>query len=414
MLRFGRSKLTVQYFSSWEHLELVGRKRRMFEVFHYLIERLLNFKNQPINTVQQYCLGSSKNELEGRLMFCCNRYRESGIPFWNLTLIKCFEVPSEFVDEDLDGLYQTISETVLPFRLFHKQSLSRKFQLLYQAQLNVRFRDHSTMNIALQMTNQVESLLALHFKSFVWTFDELYDQVSLLWKCKILSQGCLVTRSNWIRPYWTTLQRILGDTWEDFKNLRSKSFEFSNTENQACDFIEYTIDNFLPVHGVGQTFEFKPWKNWSFTTCSIAFFCKQRTRVQWGVHPFLSCLDEHRSEEEMQWFGSDCLTVRFVFQQPGGRPCDTVIYDAECCVSHLMISDKDCRSSLLWLFGHAVEHCLMRQIENIVFDELSNYGYISPFSYMERLDCMYQALQLPDAEIFPMCFPLFEIPHDRF
>jgi hypothetical protein len=415
MIRFGQSQLTIQYFSSWKQLDLKGRSERLFEVFYHLIERLYALTDQPVTVVREYCLGSGPNEHEGRLLLCCNRYRESGMTFWNWSFIKCFDIPSEFIDEGLDGLFQVVSESVLPFRTFHKQSLAQKFQLLYQVKLNVNVKNHSIDEMALKIAHQMEALLKDHFPNFIWTFDEIFDRVSLYWKCPILKEGSIDARSSWVRPHWFRLQRLFEESWEDFRNLRYKSFQFG-IHNHFSDFIQYPIDNFLPCNGVGRTFEFKPWKSWSFKVCSIAFFCKQRTRSQWGVHPFLSCLDTQRSEEDMQWFGSDLLTVRFVFQQPGGRRCDTFIFDAECGTHHLQLSDKECRSSLLWLFGHAVEQCLLRQVENIVFDELksASYGFMSPFSYMERLDNIWQALNLPDQEIFPMCFPQFELPIDTF
>lgn len=416
MLRFGQSSLTIQYYCSWEQVGLMGQQRVLFELFHRLLERLMCHGFQNVPTVRQYCLGSCKNEHMGRLLLVCHRYRESGMHFWSWNFFKVYECPTEFVAEELDTLYHNVADHILPFKLFHRQSMERQFQLLYQCKINVHTGTTTNETIATQLSNIVLEQVRVHFTEFIWTHSELYDRVSCLWKCNILKEGNLLDRSKWIRPYWNQLQTYFEDAWDDFKNLRGKSYHFPREFKQrSYEFIQFPIDNFLDSNGVGQTFEFRPWKNWTFTTCSIAFFCKQRTRVKWGVHPFVSCLDETRSEEEMHWFGSDVLTCRFVFQQPGNRPCDTFVFDADCCTSHHTIVEKDLRSSLLWLFGHAVEQCLMRQIENIIFDELGNQcKNVSPFAYMDRLREAYTACQLEDQEIFPFRYPIFEIPYDLF
>lgn len=416
MLRFGQSFLTVQYYCSWEQTNLIPQERILFEYFHRLVERLMchGFHTAPI--VRQFCLGTCVNEHLGRLLLVCDRFLESGMHFWRWNFFKVFESPSEFVEESLDALFHSVPDHVIPFKLFHRQSLERHFQLLYQCTINSHLGTTTNETIATELSKKIMQLVYEHFPDFIWTHHELYDRVSCVWKCKILKEGNVWTRSKWIRPYWIYLQRYFEEAWEDFKNLRSKSFQFPREFKQrSYEYIRFPLDNFLSSNGIGQTFEFKPWKNWTFTTCSIAFFCKQRTHVKWGVHPFVSCLDEQRSEQEMHWFGSDVLTCRFVFQQPGNRPCDTFVFDADCCTSHHTLIDKDVRSSLLWLFGHALEQCLMQHIENIIFDELGNQcKNKSPFSFMDRIRDAYAACSCEDQEILPMRIPLFEYPHDLF
>jgi hypothetical protein len=419
MRRFGHSKLTIQYFCSWEHVDLIGQTKRMFEVFHHLLERLMSCHPQPVSKCMMYCLGTCPNELEGRLLLICNRYRESGMIFWKWTFVKCFEPPNEFIDPDLDGLYHSVAETVLPFRLFHKQSLELQFQELYQVTINLHMGKGSNDSIAYDMAVKLDFLLTLHFPSFIWTFDEHFDQVSTYWKLPILIQGSYTERSNWIRPHWRRLQMIFEETWEDFKDLSQRSFEFVLYQRKRTyDFIQSPIDNFLPCNGIGQTFEFIPWKkNWKFKICSIAFYCKQRTHCQWGSHPFLSCKDPLLNEEDMRWSGSDCLTVRFVFQVPNHkRICDTFTYEAECVQALSNVKERELFSSILWIFGHAVEQCLMQQIENEVFDSLSRASFQkqSPFTYMEQLKNVYEAMQCFNVDRYPMRFPILEIERDTF
>lgn len=419
MMRFGQSNLTVQYFCSWEHIDLIGQSKRIFEVFHHLLERQMSLHPHPVPKCLTYCLGTCSNENEGRLLLVCHRYRESGMIFWCWSFMKCFNVPSTFLDEGLDGLYQSVAEHVLPFRLFHKQSLQLEVQVLYQARMNLHVGKASNDSIAYDLTLKIEPLCAQHFPFFIWTFDEQFDKVSLNWRQSILNQGTYPERSSWIRPHWHRLQMIFEETWQDFKELSARSFEFViHQRKRTYEFVQFSIDNFLPCNGIGQTFQFSPWtQNWKFSVCSIAFYCKQRTHCQWGAHPFLSCMDSKLDEEEMKWMGTDCLTIRFVFQTPHHtRPCDTFIYEADYTEPLEHIKDRDCTSSLLWVFGHAIEQCLMRQIENEVFDRLGAHAYqhSSPFSYMEQLNRIYDALKCEHVQRYPMRLPLFQVEQDLF
>jgi hypothetical protein len=402
--RFGLQSLTIQYFCDWEHLDFENQEQeKYFEFFHTLLERCFLIQQGP-PVCFTYCLGSCLNENQGRLLLACHRYRENGMEIWKWSFFKCFQTPSEFLHEDLDALFQIMDESVLPFRMMHEESVQLMYQKCMEIKIHTRFGTFSNMEIAQHITQECCQWIPIHFTNFIWTADRLFDRVSLVWKCPILPVGTMIQRSLWIQPHWTFLQSIFNRSWYDFKTFRNRDFQFSTqrTERSSSDFFRFKIDNFLPINGIGHTFKFKPWENWTFETCSVAFYCRQRTRVKWGVHPFVSC-ESH--QEQMHWIGTDQLMIRFIFQQKGGRVCDSFMYEAECIQSYTSCPEQELLSSMCWIFGQALEQCLFQQIENIVFDELGFGHSISPFAYMDRLQMVYEACQFEDVHIYPMRYP---------
>jgi hypothetical protein len=398
--QFGSSDLLIRYDCAWENSCTVDTQ--LFEYLLQWLERCAMMSHQALQPTcfASICLGVDSNETNGRLVLVLTRKRESGIMFWTWTFMKYFDVASEYFDDSLDRLYHNLDSMSLPFLSHHHEMMSRKFQFLFDVSINMRYGKISNISIVRQVVQLCLEKVRLHFTDFIWTFKQFVNVPSVLWNFPIRETGNFRDRSTWIEQDWTRIQQHMEWAWDNFKVLRSNSLQLQQgrAEGSSCDFIVSKIDNFVPAFGVGSTFEWN-W-NWPFRKMGVAFYCRNRTKVSWGVHPFISMIEE-KNEDFMKLFGSEMMIVRFTAQGPGDRPCDTVIFEAECTKSVLEIREQDLRSSLLYLFGHFLESCLYRMVENLVFDGLGQFGP----HFWQYYALLHECCQLPHQETFPFRLP---------
>jgi hypothetical protein len=415
MRMFGHSQCTIRYVCEWENETHTERESSLCSYLYALLENCL-FQRDEFQKVNQYVLGTFSNEKEGLLILQSYRYHDSNHLYWKFTWMKCFDVCSEFLNEELDGLYHSVPSTVIPFKHYYHQGMLKNIQVLGSVRFCVSFSDQRTVRcypMADKMTQLTLQFQSTHFPGILWTYDQLFDHPVSFWSFPILSSGSFIHRSQWIRPHWVKCQTYMDRLWKDFQVFRNQNYQHWHVSNRSnVDFYHFQVDNFIDCKGVGLTFLWTAW-NWTFQKCFVALYLRQRTRVEWGTHPIQSCLDQ-RSEDDLMLRPSEQLVLRITFQQNGHRPCDTFVFEATMTeVLRKFREDRtnrftlsDIRSSLIWVFGHALEQALMRYAENVVMDGLgSGSQYCSPFDYMDRLNQVYDILKTPDVECKPFHFP---------
>ena len=398
--RFGTSQLTIRY--DCEHHGDQTLETGLFECLLNWLERC-NLYHPSIIARFGYMIpiGTSTNETCGRLGLMIYTFVHEDQVYWRWAFVKCFEAPSEYFEDSLDRLYHCVEEDVVPYASFHRERLSREFQLLHLVTMNTLRCTRSTISIVKQMTQEVIRLANVHFVDFIWTFNETFDVPNFIWKFPIQANGNIKDRCSWVRKDWHRIQRRMEWAWENFKILRNNAAlttTFPIDSRSSCDILYDQIDNFLPTTGTGVTFEWK-W-NTPFRNFGVAFYRRNRTRLYWGLHPFVSVI-ENESEEQMKPFGAEQVVIRFTAQSTGNRKCDTVVFEAECTEGYLTVCESELKASLCYLFGHFLERVLDRIVENTVFDGLGQFGP----QFWNFYSLLYECCELKECQRFPFRMP---------
>jgi hypothetical protein len=397
--RYGTAQLTIRY--DCEHGGDQSLTTSLFECLLSWLERCQLYQPSVIARFGYMIqLGTSANENCGRLGLMIYTVVRNDEVFWKWAFIKCFQSPSEYMEDSLDRLYHCLDERDIPIEEFHRSRLEHEFQLLHLVEMSTTFT-RSTISIVKRMTEDCIQKVSTHFFDFIWTFNETYDVPNFIWKFPVEITGNLRDRSAWVRKDWHRIQRRMEWAWENLKILRNNAAltqSFPYQGSSSCDLLYDQIDNFLPTTGTGVTFEWK-W-NTPFRNFGVAFYRRNRTRVYWGSHPFTSVI-ENESFDHMRLFGSEQLVARFTAQSCGSRKCDTVVFEAECTEGYLTVDESQLKASLCYLLGHFLEKVLDRVVENTVFDGLGQFGP----QFWNFFSLIYECCELNDVQRYPFRMP---------